>query len=59
MLAHATTAQILHMAGMGEYIENILRERQPIRCFALGGTSNVASLSTVSKVALGNPISGW
>lgn len=31
---HAAVAQILHVTGMGEYIDNILRERQLIRCFA-------------------------
>lgn len=41
---HAAVAQILHATGMGEYIDNILRERQLIRCFAPDGTTNVASL---------------
>lgn len=44
---HAAVAQILHATGMGEYIDNILQERQLIRCFAPDGTTDVASLMMV------------
>lgn len=44
---HAAIADILFMTGMGDYIENILREQQVIRCLASDGTTSVASLLMV------------
>ena len=44
---HAAIAKILHATGMGEYIDDILQERQRIRCFAPDGSTNVQSLLMV------------
>lgn len=41
---HASIAKFLHMSGMGEYIDKIVREREDIGCFAIDGSTNVEEL---------------
>ncbi|KAF8464679.1 hypothetical protein BDZ91DRAFT_783580 [Kalaharituber pfeilii] len=44
---HASIAKILHMSGMGEYIENLLRERELIGCLANDGSTDIKALLMV------------
>ncbi|KAJ9191517.1 hypothetical protein DTO164E3_8803 [Paecilomyces variotii] len=41
---HAALAKILHASGMAEYIENILEEREHVRCLSSDGTTDIGRL---------------
>lgn len=42
--AHAAVAEILDLTGIGEYIENSLREREELLCLAGDGSTDVRAL---------------
>lgn len=42
--AHAAICEFLHLSGMGEYVEKILREKEGLRCFAEDGSTDVRVL---------------
>lgn len=41
---HAAIARFLHMSGMGEHIDRIMRDRENIRCLAPDGSTNIGEL---------------
>lgn len=45
--AHAAVARILNATGMGEKIEDTLRDREELRCLATDGSTDVHSLLLV------------
>lgn len=41
---HAALAKILHASGTAEYIDEIMEEREELRCLASNGSTNVQRL---------------
>ncbi|KAL1965851.1 hypothetical protein VTN77DRAFT_5172 [Rasamsonia byssochlamydoides] len=41
---HAALAKVLHASGMGEFIDEVLEERDNLRCLARDGSSNIRKL---------------
>ena len=44
---HASIAQVLHATGMGELMDQILREREEIHHLAANGSTNLGRLLLV------------
>ncbi|KAF8473505.1 hypothetical protein BDZ91DRAFT_651460 [Kalaharituber pfeilii] len=41
---HSSVAKILHLSGMGEYIERIMREQEELRCLSGDGSTKIQRL---------------
>ncbi|KAI5795358.1 hypothetical protein DFH27DRAFT_484461 [Peziza echinospora] len=51
--AHAAIAKILHITGVGDYMEKVMREREEIGCLAEDGSTNVAEFIEFTKGLMG------
>ena len=47
LATHASVARILNMRGNGDYLEEILRDRDSIRCLATDGSTDISLLLPV------------
>ncbi|KAF8466346.1 hypothetical protein BDZ91DRAFT_658020, partial [Kalaharituber pfeilii] len=45
--AHAAVAEILHISGMAEYIDDIMRDRDRIGCLAHDGSTDIQRLMLI------------